>query len=110
MQKSEVMAMLREMGMPTVYYQWPNGKVPLPPYTVYYYPGSDNFAADDTVYVGIETLNIELYTAAKSFAAEKKVETVLADHGIFWNKTEAYLDSEHLYEVLYEMEIVLDGE
>lgn len=110
MKSTEVADMLRETGLPTAYYQYPNRMVPKPPYTVYYFPNSNNFAADDTVYVGIEALNIELYSAHKSFAAERKVEEVLEAHGIFWNKTEAYLDSEHLYEVLYEMEIVFDGE
>ena len=110
MKRSEVVEMLRSMEMPTVYLQWPNAKVPPAPYTVYYYPQSDNFAADDTAYVNIEALNIELYTTHKSFEAEKAVESVLKKNGLFWNKTEAYLDSEHLYEVLYEMEIILDGE
>lgn len=110
MRSSEVADMIRESGIPTTYLQYPNRAVPLPPYTVYYFPNSDNFSADDTVYVGIEALNIELYTTTKSFAAEEQIERVLENHGIFWNKTEAYLDSEHLYEVLYEMEIIFDGE
>lgn len=110
MKLAEVADMIRETGMPTAYLQYPNSMVPKPPYTVYYFPNSDNFGADDTVYVEINALNIELYTTHKSVAAEKRIEKVLEDHEIFWEKTEAYLDSEHLYEVLYEMEIIFDGE
>ena len=33
------------------------------------------------------------------------VEKILKRHEIYFSKTEAYIDSEKLYEVLYEMEV-----
>lgn len=106
MTDKEVADMLKETGLPTVYYQYPIKMAPPLPYTVYYYPNTDNFGADDKVYTKISSLNVELYTAKKSPAIEAQVEAVLESHNLFWNKTEAFLDSENMYEVLYEMEII----
>lgn len=106
MTDKEVAEMIAETGLPTAYYQYPIKAVPPLPYTVYYFPNTDNFGADDKVYTKVNALNIELYTAVKSPAVEAQLEDVLESHNLFWNKTEAYLDSEKMYEVLYEMEII----
>lgn len=106
----EVKTMMESMGFPTAYYQYPINQVPSLPFTVFYYPNTNNFAADNEVYTKIESLNIELYTANKSFADEETVESVLKANNLVWQKSETYLDSEHMYEVLYEMEIYINGE
>ena len=106
MTDKQVADMIKASGLPTVYYQYNTKNVPPLPYTVYYYPNSDNFGADDKVYTKVNALNIELYTAVKSPAVEAQLEAVLESNGLFWNKTEAFLDSENMYEVLYEMEII----
>ena len=36
---------------------------------------------------------------------EEQVETVLTEYGIYYNKSEVWIESERLYEVLYEMEV-----
>jgi len=43
------------------------------------------------------------------FETEENLEAVLDDYGFVWDKTETYLNTEHMYEVIYEMEIVIDG-
>jgi len=53
----------------------------------------------------INVLDIELYTDMKNPELETVVETVLESHGIFYGKSEVWIDSEKLYEVLYEMEV-----
>ena len=50
-------------------------------------------------------LNIELYSDIKDWDNEKKVEDILEKYGIAYQKTESYLESEKMYEVLYEMEV-----
>ena len=50
-------------------------------------------------------LYIELYTDMKNPELETVVETVLELHGIFYGKSEVWIDSEKPYEVLYEMEV-----
>lgn len=105
----EIKALVKSIGFDTTYYQWPEKKVPPLPYVVWYFPRSVNFAADDQVYQEITELNIELYTAEKDFTAEAVVENVLDSAGIVWDKSETYLKSEDMYEVLYETEVSING-
>ena len=46
-----------------------------------------------------------MYTDKKQPELEEQVEAVLAQHEIYYTKTELFIDSEELYEVLYEMEV-----
>ena len=50
-------------------------------------------------------LHIELYTDYKDVDLEEKVEAVLIGHGLFYDKSEVWISSEKLYEVLYQMEV-----
>lgn len=108
MTEQEVFKMVKSIGLPVAYHHFEEGQEPKKPYLVYLYPGSNNFAADGTVYQGINQLDIELYTGNKDLETEKKVEAVLKKHGFFYEKTESYLDTEKMYEVLYEMEVLID--
>lgn len=110
MRFSEIKTMLGQTGLRNTYYSWPEKEAPALPYLVWYLPSSDNFAADDKVFKRVDTLNIELYTKTKDFAKELAVEAVLDAWNMVWDKVETYLDDEHMYEVLYEMEIIINGE
>ena len=68
------------------------------------HPGSRNFGADGRVYYKINQVNVELYTDLKNPDLENRLETVLDRHGIFYDKTELWIESEKLYEVLYQFE------
>lgn len=105
----QILTMLNQTGLPVTYYHWEND-APSLPYIVFYYPQSNNMAADDLVYQRIDGLNIELYTKRKSFDNEENLESILKDWGMVWNKSESYLTNEEMYEVLYEMEIVIHDE
>ena len=69
------------------------------------HPGSDNFAADGWAYFKVDKTHIELYTDEKDPETESRVETVLDGHGVFFDKTEVWIESERLYEVLYSFEL-----
>lgn len=97
--------MLAGLGLPTAYHHFAEGESPDPPFLLYLSPGSDNFSADGRVYLKVTQLDVELYTDRKDPALEDRLEAVLDDAGLFYNKTESYIDSEKLYEVLYEMEV-----
>ena len=105
MTHEEVMVMVDEMGMESAYDHFAEGDAPQPPYVVFLYPKTHNFAADGKVYFKVNRLNIELYTDLKDVELEEKVEAVLDAHGIFYAKSEVWIPSENLYEVLYEMEV-----
>jgi hypothetical protein len=106
----DIADMIDEMGLSFTYYSFPIGEAPSLPYIVFYYPSNDDFGADNKNYVPIVNLNIELYTENKDFSTEQTVEDVLEAHDIFFSKTETYLTSEEMYEVLYEMQIAIEKE
>jgi hypothetical protein len=106
MKYEEVISMLEETGLPLAYDHFAEGESPEPPFLIFLYPSSDNFSADGTVYQKIDELHIELYTDKKSPVVEAALEAVLDGHGIFYNKTEVWIESERLYEVLYSTEIL----
>lgn len=105
MTMEELVAMLQKTGIPFAYDHFAEGESPEPPFICYLLPGSNNFAADGKVYFKINQVRIELYTDSKDLAVEAKVEAVLDDSGIFYNKSEVWIQSEKLYEVLYSFEV-----
>ena len=105
MRHEEVLKMVEEMGLPFAYDHFAEGEAPEPPFLVFLYPKAANFAADGIAYYKISQLDIELYTDLKQPELEETIEAVLLKHGIFYRKSEIWIGSEKLYEVLYEMEV-----
>ena len=96
--------MIADMGIPYAYDHFSEGESPDPPFICYLLPGSDNFAADGKVYHKISQVQIELYTDYKEPELEAQVEDVLDEYGVVYDKTEVWIDSEKLYEMLYSFE------
>ncbi len=109
MTESEVYEMLESTGFPVAYRSFKEGEAPDLPYLVYYYPRTHDFKADDTVYLRVNVLNIELYTGQKDLESERVLEDVLSENGFICEKSEGYLESEEMYEVLYETEVRING-
>lgn len=101
----QIVRMLDEINIPFAYDHFAEGKSPDPPFICYLSPNSNNFAADGKVYYKINEIHIELYADYKDLSAEQKVEAVLDEHGIFYEKSETWIESEKLYEVLYSFEM-----
>lgn len=102
---------MREIGFPFAYHHFAEGESPNPPFLLFLTPSSSNFAADGKTYFKANEVHIELYADYKNPVLEEQVEAVLDRHGIFYNKTEAFIESEQLYETLYifEMEVTING-
>ncbi len=105
MMHSQIMAMLEETGLPFAYDHFAEGESPDPPFLVFLFPSSSNMFADDSVYLRVNELHVELYTDKKEPEIEAAVEAVFATHEVLWDKTETWIESEKLYEVLYVTEI-----
>lgn len=101
----KIAAILEKIGLPFAYDHFAEGESPDPPFICYLIPNSDNFSADGRAYYKINEIHIELYTDCKGLSAEQTVEAVLDEHGIFYDKSEVWIDSEKLYEVLYTFEM-----
>ena len=100
----ELINILKETEIPFAYDHYAEGESPEPPFICYLLPGSNNFSADGKVYFKANEVHIELYTDFKDLTVEQKLEAVLDEHGIFYNKSETWIESEKLYEVLYIFE------
>ena len=101
----DIVEMLEEANLPLAYDHFAEGESPDPPFMVFLLPGSDNFSADGLCYFKIDKLNIELYTDKKDPDLETMLEAVLSRHGLFYAKSEVWIEEERLYEVLYQMEV-----
>ena len=96
-----LVGILEELGLPFAYDHFAEGESPEPPFVCYLLPGSRNFAADGRVYYKGSEVRLEVYTDRKDLGLEARVEAVLDGHGVFYNKSEVWIESERLYEVLY---------
>lgn len=97
----KLLTVLQESGIPYAYDHFSEGEAPEPPFVCYLFFGSNNFAADGHVYYKINEVHVELYTDCKDLSVERTLEDALDQHGIFYEKSEVWIESEKLYEVLY---------
>ena len=97
--------MLQELKIPFAYDHFAEGESPDPPFICYLIPGSNNFAADGRVYFKLNEVRIEMYTDFKDISLESRLEDVLDGREIFYNKSETWIQSEKLYEVMYSFEM-----
>ena len=102
------MNLAREAELPFAYDHFAEGESPAPPFLIFLFPASDNFAADGQVFFKINELHFELYTDRKQPDVEAQVEAVFDRHCLFYDKSEVWIPEEKLYEVLYEMEVTQD--
>ena len=100
-----LISIMEAIGIPFAYDHFAEGESPAPPFICFLSPGSDNFAADGRVYFKVGQIHIELYTDEKNPETESRVEAVLDGRGIFYDKTEVWIESEKLYEVLYSFQL-----
>lgn len=101
--KSFVEEILNEVGINYHYHHFEEEEAVAPPFICWIVPNSDNFVADGKVYHRADEVHIELYTDLKDFELEEKIEVVLEQREIPWEKSEVYIESEKLYETVYEL-------
>lgn len=106
MTADEIYQMVESIGLPFAYHHFAEGEAPACPYLLYLYPQSMHFAADDRAYTKGTVLQIELYDERRDLSVERLVEDALDAADLFYRKEEVYIESEKLYEVIYEMEVM----
>ena len=104
---TEIVAMLESFGIPYAYYTFPVDQAPPLPYCVYYFPNNNDVMADNRNYVRVVNIVIELYTENKDFALEDNIESKLLYP---YTKEVVYINSERMYQITYESEVVLKNE
>lgn len=110
MTREEVAAMVSAVGIPYAYYQFDDKTAADPPFICFFYGNSEDLVADNQNYQTIERLYIELYTDEKDFNLEATVEGILKNWGLPFYKSEEHIDSEKLYEVVYETTVIITEE
>ena len=90
MTHEEVKALVEEMGLPYAYDHFAEGESPDPPFICFLYPKAENFGADNLVYHHFNQLDSE---------------EVLTAHELYYEKSEVWIETEKMYEVLYELTV-----
>ncbi|ODA08727.1 hypothetical protein [Paenibacillus polymyxa] len=109
MEQSELVVELKSLGMPVTYSHFTGTAqkpVPPPPFITYQFAYSSDMIADNQNYVEIGNYQVELYTAKKDLATEKKVQDKLKELGLPYTKLESWLDDEKLFQILYEIQLI----
>ena len=100
---TELKQLLDQMNLPISYREWKPG--PELPYLLYYENSSDNFYADNEVFLKKTDVIIELYTNTKNIREENKLEELLSTNKIPFDTYETHLSSEQMYLKAYEINI-----
>lgn len=106
---AEIEPMIAEIGLPYAYYAFTKNTAQAPPYVVFYSPGHDDLMADNTNYQKILQLRIELYTKTKRYDLEEEIEEILADHEITYSVTEDFIETDGVFMITYDMEVLING-
>lgn len=106
----DISNLIDSIGLPSCYYQFPDGTAQVPPFICFFYPQADDLHADNSNYQSITQLVIELYTEVKDIDLELEIEAKLKEAGLSWSKDCEFLDDERMHEAIYTMEVVINGE
>ena len=101
--------MIASVGLPCAYDHFKAGDGPgKPPFVCFLYPNRDDFMADNTSYVKITALHIELYTDNVRFDLEDALEAALIAAELTFSKDgPRFIDSERMYMTTYDTEVLL---
>lgn len=104
----EIALMVKSIGLPYAFYQFPDDTQQAPPFICFLYD-YDEFHADDSNYIEKVVLTIELYTDSKDIPLESAVEAVLDANEMAWAKESTFIDSERMWQTSYSMEVFING-
>lgn len=107
---TQVADMIEGIGLPFAYDHFDEGNASPPPFICFYFEGSGDLAADNSNYQRIRPLTLELYTDNKDFSLEETVEAALNSAGLVFSRSETYIDSERMYEVVFATDIIISEE
>lgn len=107
MTRKQIADMIKSVGVPYAYYQFPNNTQQVPPFICFYVDSSRDLYADNTNYQKIDHLVIELYTNNKDFDLERTLEATLNGNGLTWTRAEQYLDDERLWVAVYDTDVII---
>jgi len=102
--QSELFTLLKTTLYPVSYHHFTTA--PATPYIVYLRAFDNNISSDYKVHGKFKFYQVELYTAKKDLVAEQTLEEVLNGINADYDVTEMYIDTESLYQVIYQIKIL----
>lgn len=109
MRTSEIYDVLCSTGLPVAYLSFTEETAKPCPFICYFFAKDHDVIADNRNYVSVNHLYVELYTDNKNFSLERTIEEALNAAGIVWTRTESYIESELMYQIVYESEVIING-
>ena len=104
MNQVQMIALLNTLSVPSFYDHAPIGtKLP---FIAIHSDQTDNFKADNGVYVEKYDFRVDLYTVNKSLDLEYSIKKLLNDNGIAWDKSEQYIDDQNVWETEFEFSVL----
>lgn len=104
-----VASIAHAIGCPYSYYQGESGSVIKTPYLLFDYPDRDDVKADDKNYAKIQNVSIEYDSKKRDVEIETKIESILEESDIVYQKEETYISAQKVYEVMYTWEVPING-
>jgi hypothetical protein len=101
---AELNQLLKQTGYPVAYSHFNNAKKA--PFITYLVAFSSNQFADNKVHKKVQNVQVELYTNYKDLTAESTLENVLDANEIPYETTETFIESEQLFQKIYEIGVI----
>lgn len=96
--------LLKNLGIPLSYDHFETNQNVTPPFVVYREMTPETFKADGKTYYRPYEYEIELITEKKDIALEEKIEGLLTEHAIPYDKSDEIWDEdEKIYHNFYEI-------
>lgn len=99
---NEIYEKLKSTGLPIAYLEFKE-KV-LPPYIIYMDSGEEQRGSDYKNHVKEKSFTVELYAKIRDLEVERLVDEALSF--IEFTKETVYIQSENIYQTIYEFEII----
>lgn len=109
MTQAELYTALVSLSLPVAYREFKGtteNPAPKPPFICYQFTGSADLMADNQNYAEVSDFDIELYTDEKDLDSEKLIEDLLKTNHLPYSKTEEFIDSEKLLQVVYSIRVI----
>ncbi|MGI5954273.1 hypothetical protein [Dysosmobacter sp.] len=100
---AELVAILEPTGFPWTYHHWDTP--PPPPYGVYLSVRDNPFFADNRTYTFSAGIRLEVYSLERDTSLDDKVRAALDAAEIPYDTDYTFLESEGLYESIFEIEV-----
>ena len=100
----DICSAMRDLGFPCAYgsFNFP----PTIPYTVVVFAYDNDIMADNQNYKGVGNYQLEYYNSVKFPPDEILIQNKLKELRLPYTKTEVFLDSEDLYQIVYDIQLI----